>query len=89
MPAFFTLKSLLFLLRQRINAYLQSCPVFPLKIHHTVDQSKESVIRPPSNIRPRMEFCTPLPDQDVACTDNLSTKSLDTEALRLAVPAVS
>jgi hypothetical protein len=69
------------LLRFRINAYLESRPVLPLKIHHSVNQGEERIIRPFTDILAGMEFGAPLPDQYIPCTDELTAESFNAEAL--------
>jgi hypothetical protein len=72
-----------------INAYLQPRPVFPFKIHHTINQGKEGIIRSFADINPGVELRPPLPYQNISCTNELPAEPFDAKALGLAVPAVS
>jgi len=72
-----------------VDADLESCPVFSLELHDTVNKRKERVIRALLDIAARMKLGPPLPDEDIACLDKLAPEPLYAETLGLTIASVS
>src|SRR5439155_15037285 len=60
-----------------------------LELHEAVDQGEQRIVPPQPDVVARLEACAALPDQDRAAGDELSAVPLHSQALGVAVPAVS
>ena len=60
-----------------------------LELNDSAGPREESVVLPPTDIHPRAEASSPLPNQNRSAFDLLSSERLDPQPLGVAVPAVS
>ena len=57
--------------------------------HYSINESKKSIILPPTNIATRVNFCSALTHYDTTRVDPLASSPLDTKTIRVAVPTVT
>ena len=64
--------------------------VFPLlrELHGSVNKSVESVVLAHTDILVRIVDCTPLPNDDVACLNDLTAEFLESKSLGMGLTAV-
>src|SRR5262249_21329324 len=61
---------------------------FVLKLHDAIDEGKERIVAPHTNIEPRFKRRTTLPHQDMASAHLLAGKALHAEAFADTITAV-
>jgi hypothetical protein len=75
-------------LRFRVYAHLFSVLPHPLELHGAGDERKQRIVLSFSHVISRVNTRAPLPDDDGACIDELTGKSLHTEIFGIAVPSI-
>ena len=80
-PAFIFQKIGLWLLRHRMNAYLQTGPVLAFEGDYSVDLCKEGIIRALPYIRSGVKLRPALSDEDISGADDLPAKPFYSKTL--------
>jgi hypothetical protein len=73
--------------RQHVNPL--ALPVEPVIVHNTVDQGKQREVPAHADVSPRVNPCTKLTDNDIACSHGFSTEDFDAAPLSLAIAPVT
>ena len=71
-----------------VNADLLAVTTPALKLHSAVDHSEQCVIGADANALTGMDVGTTLANEDVACGDELTVRTLHTKTLGLGISAV-
>jgi hypothetical protein len=74
---------------ERVNADPFFVSSLGLKLHDTVDPSKDGVVAAEPYVFTGENFCPPLPHQDTSCRDRLAVKPLDAQSPAGTIPPVS
>jgi hypothetical protein len=60
-----------------------------LELNYTIDESEERIITPRPNVIAGVIGASALTNEDISCSNNLTTELLNTKALSLTVSSVS